>query len=150
MKSIDNAFSYKLFESQLISFLKMTLFTSDYKNLACFEGTSIPEKYRDLVDMSYNGVIKLKSIETVGDVVKLNVQVPMRNTYYNKKIKIKDEKIDTPVKPSAEKLTNTGKILFDFSVMLVLCLSMLFSISIAQPRFYGFFMPYFRFKSFLW
>ena len=39
---------------------------------------------------------------------------------------------------------------FDFSVMLVLCLSMLFAISIAQPRFYGFFMPYFRFKSFLW
>lgn len=41
-------------------------------------------------------------------------------------------------------------IFFDFSVMLVLCLFMLFAISIAQPRFYGFFMPYFRFKSFLW
>ena len=39
---------------------------------------------------------------------------------------------------------------FWLSVMLVLCLFMLFSISIAQPRFYGFFMPYFRFKSFLW
>ena len=41
-------------------------------------------------------------------------------------------------------------IFFDFSVVLVLCLSMLFAIIIAQPRFYGFFMPYFRFKSFLW
>ena len=38
---------------------------------------------------------------------------------------------------------------FYFSVVLVLCLSMLFAIIIAQPRFYGLFMPYFRFKSFL-
>lgn len=118
MKSIDNAFSYKLFESQLISFLKMTLFTSDYKNLACFEGTSIPEKYRDLVDMSYNGVIKLKSIETVGDVVKLNVQVPMRNTYYNKKIKIKDEKINLQIARKITTHTNSG-----FSIKRVACKS---------------------------
>ncbi|MDD7333492.1 MAG: hypothetical protein PUG70_03770 [Lachnospiraceae bacterium] len=55
MKAIDRTFSYKLFEGQLISFLKMILFTDDVKNLVCFEGTSVPEKYRDLVDIGYQG-----------------------------------------------------------------------------------------------
>lgn len=94
IKAIDRTFSYKLFEGQLISFLKMTLFTNDVKNLACFEGTHVPEKYSDLVDMGYQGAVTLKDIETTGDVVKLNMSVLLCNTYFvNNKIKVKREKI---------------------------------------------------------
>lgn len=50
LKSLDSTFSYKLFEGQLIHFLKMTLFSDDTRNLACFEGTYVPEKYKDLID----------------------------------------------------------------------------------------------------
>lgn len=94
IKAIDRTFSYKLFEGQLISFLKMTLFSDDVKNLACFEGTHVPGKYSDLVDMGYQGAVALKEIETTEDVVKLNMSVLLRNTYFvNNKIKVKREKI---------------------------------------------------------
>ena len=71
LKSLDSTFSYKLFEGQLISFLKMTLFSDDTRNLACFEGTYVPEKYKDLIDMNYHGTVALKSMETTGNIVKL-------------------------------------------------------------------------------
>lgn len=94
IKAIDRTFSYKLFEGQLISFLKMTLFSDDVKNLACFEGTHVPEKYSDLIDMGYQGAVALKEIETVEGVVKLNMSVLLRNTYFvNNKMKVKREKI---------------------------------------------------------
>ena len=69
-------------------------------------------------EYQYKTKLKLKSIETVGDVVKLNVQVPMRNTYYNKKIKIKDEKINLQIARKITTHTNAG-----FSIKRVACKS---------------------------
>ncbi len=98
IKPIDRTFSYKLFESQLISFLKIILFSNDVKNLACFQGTHIHEKFKDLVDMGYQGGVILKDIETTGDEIRLNINVLLRNTYYIKnKIKVKDEKVKVQV-----------------------------------------------------
>ena len=62
LKSLDSTFSYKLFEGQLISFLKMTLFSDDTSNFACFEGAHVPERYKDLIDMNYHGTVALKTI----------------------------------------------------------------------------------------
>lgn len=117
IKAIDRTFSYKLFEGQLISFLKMTLFSDDVKNLACFEGTHIPEKYNDLIDMGYQGAVTLKDIETTGDVVKLNMNVLLRNTYFvNNKIKVKDEKIVLQVAKKVSAPTYAG-----FSIKKIEC-----------------------------
>ncbi|MGN0279255.1 MAG: hypothetical protein ACI4C4_07860 [Lachnospiraceae bacterium] len=109
MKALDRTFSYKLFEGQLISFLKMTLFTDDPKNLVCFEGTYIPEEYRNLIDMSYHGTVAIKNIETTGDVVKLNMSVFLRNTYcVNNNIKVKDEEIKLQVAKNVSTPTYAG------------------------------------------
>ena len=117
IKAIDRTFSYKLFEGQLISFLKMILFSDDVKNLACFEGTQIPEKFSDLVDMGYQGAVILKDIETTEDVVKLNMNVLLRNTYFvNNKIKVKDEKIMLQVAKKVSAPTYAG-----FSVKKIEC-----------------------------
>lgn len=117
IQAFDSAFSYKLFEGQLLSFLKMALFTEEPGNLACFEGTSIPERYRDLVDMSYHGTIALKGIETDGDTVKMNLGVFLRDTYYvNNHIKIKDEEIRLQVARKRSARTDAG-----FSIKKVEC-----------------------------
>ena len=117
MQAFDSAFSYKLFEGQLLSFLKMALFTEEPGNLACFEGTSIPERYRDLVDMSYHGTIALKGIETDDDTVKMNLGVFLRDTYYtNNHIKIKDEEIRLQVARKRSARTDAG-----FSIKKVEC-----------------------------
>lgn len=117
IKAIDRTFSYKLFEGQLISFLKMILFSDDVKNLACFEGTHVPEKYSDLVDMGYQGAVTLKDIETTEDVVKLNMNVLLRNTYFvNNKIKVKDEKIMLQVAKKVSTPTYAG-----FSIKKIEC-----------------------------
>ncbi|MDD6638901.1 MAG: hypothetical protein PUE81_09000 [Lachnospiraceae bacterium] len=109
MKAIDRTFSYKLFEGQLISFLKMILFTDDVKNLVCFEGTGVPEKYRDLVDIGYQGAVTLKDIEMTEDVVKLNMSVLLCNTYFvNNKIKVKKEEIMLQVAQKASVPTDAG------------------------------------------
>lgn len=109
LKSLDSTFSYKLFEGQLISFLKMTLFSDDTRNLACFEGTYVPEKYKDLIDMNYHGTVALKSMETTGNIVKLNMKVFLRNTYcINNKIKIKDEEIPIQVAKNISTPTKAG------------------------------------------
>ena len=119
MRVFDKTFSFKLFEGQLISFLKMTLFTEDPGNLACFEGTHIPERYRDLIDMSYHGTLSLKGIETVGDVVRMNIGVFLRNTYcVNNRISDKDEEITLWVEKKATAPTDAG-----FSIKKVACKS---------------------------
>ena len=117
IKAIDRTFSYKLFEGQLISFLKMTLFTDDVKNLACFEGTHVPDKYRDLMDMDYQGAVRLNDIETTEDVVKLNMSVLLLNTYFvNNKIKVKREKIMLQVAKKVSAPNDAG-----FSIKKVEC-----------------------------
>ena len=109
LKSLDSTFSYKLFEGQLISFLKMTLFSEDTSNLACFEGDYVPEKYKDLIDMNYHGTVALKTMETTGNIVKLNMKVFLRNTYcINNKIKIKDEEIPIQVAKNISTPTKAG------------------------------------------
>ena len=87
----------------------MTLFSDDTRNLACFEGTYVPEKYKDLIDMNYHGTVALKSMETTGNIVKLNMKVFLRNTYcINNKIKIKDEEIPIQVAKNISTPTKAG------------------------------------------
>ena len=81
----------------------------DTRNLACFEGTYVPEKYKDLIDMNYHGTVALKSMETTGNIVKLNMKVFLRNTYcINNKIKIKDEEIPIQVAKNISTPTKAG------------------------------------------
>lgn len=117
MKQVDPNFSYKIFEGQLVSYLQMVLFSNDISNLSCFEGGSVPEKYKDLIDISYHGTVSLKQIETPGDLIRLNMTIFARNTYFiNDKIKVKDEQIPVQV---TKKVYVPSKI--GFSVRTVTC-----------------------------
>lgn len=117
--AVDSSFSYKLFEGQLISFLKMILFSKDVKNLACYEGTHIPEKYRNIIDISYRGALSLKDITITDDAINLKMSVPLRNTYFeDNKIRVKNEKIVIQVAKKRSALSNAG-----FSIKKVECRS---------------------------
>ena len=114
----DRFFSYKLFEGQIFSFLKMALFSENVDNLACFEGSSIPEKYKNLIDMDYSGSISLKKIELVGDEIRLTLGLNLINTYYVRRVKYKREQVKLQVAKKINAVEMPG-----FSIKKVECRS---------------------------
>lgn len=73
----DPSFSYDFFTNQLVSALKMILFSDDRRNLVLYEGTELHPEFDGIVDASFGGVINLKNYQARDGYCTLNLDVHM-------------------------------------------------------------------------
>lgn len=93
MSRFDPKFSYQYFVGKAIALMKIMIFSSDYSNLAIYEGKETQNKYKDIVDVQFNGAMRLNGYRQSGPYVYLDVTVYTINTYFVKnKIQEKKEK----------------------------------------------------------
>ena len=93
MSKFDPKFSYQYFVGKAIALMKIMIFSSDYSNLAIYEGKGTQNKYKDIVDVQFNGAMRLNGYRQSGPYVYLDVTVYTINTYFVKnKIQEKKEK----------------------------------------------------------
>lgn len=71
----DGQFSYGYFESQVLSLLKMILFSEDLTNLAVYDGPPVGDRFRNIVDVACRGGIGLWRNQVEGDYCRLGVNV---------------------------------------------------------------------------
>lgn len=75
MRQIDPNFSYEYFVGKMLALMKMMIFSDDYANLAVYDGQPMQNKYTDILDMHYRGVIKLNSFKINGNYCYVDITV---------------------------------------------------------------------------
>lgn len=113
----DPAFSYEYFEGKALALARIIMFSSDLTNCVQYSGSGLNEAFREIIHINYRGGMKFCSIERKGDVLEVNLQLYLTNTYDNgKKIREKDEVIHIILQHNAE-----FKVVPDFSIKKVEC-----------------------------
>ena len=93
MSRFDPDFSYQYFVGKAIALMKIMIFSSDYSNLAIYEGKATQNKYKDIVDVQFNGAMRLNGYRQSGPYVYFDVTIYTISTYcVNNQIKEKNEK----------------------------------------------------------
>lgn len=67
MKQIDSNFSYEYFVGKMFALIKMMIFSDDYENLAIYEGQPMQNKFKNVIDIDFSGVIRLNSFNVIGN-----------------------------------------------------------------------------------
>lgn len=75
MKQIDNNFSYEYFVGKIISLMKMMIFSDDYSNLAVYEGRPAENRFNDIIDVDFTGVIRLNSFNINGNYCYVDMNI---------------------------------------------------------------------------
>lgn len=93
MSRFDPNFSYQYFVSKAIALMKIMIFSSDYSNLAIYEGKETQNKFKDIVDVQFNSAMRLNSCKQSGPYVYLDVTIYTISTYFiNNRISERNEK----------------------------------------------------------
>lgn len=77
----DPRFSYEYFVSQVLSLLKMILFSENLSNVAAYEGRSVDASFGDIIDSAYRGAIGVRHFHMEGPYACLEAEIFMRDTY---------------------------------------------------------------------
>lgn len=119
VSKFDPAFSYEYFEGKALSLARIIIFSSDVGNCVQYSGNGSNEEFREIININYRGGMNFVSLEQKGNVLEVNLQLYLTNTYDNgRKIKEKDEVIHMILHHNAE-----FKVAPDFSITKVECSS---------------------------
>ena len=92
MLQFDPNFSFEYFIGKIIAMARIMIFCSDYSNLAIYEGPAMENQNKDIVDVQYNGAVKLNSYSVKGAYCYLDIVVYTTDTYcVGKSIRKKNE-----------------------------------------------------------
>lgn len=119
MRRIDPDFSYEYFVGKVIALMKMMIFCDDYANLAVYDGQPMQNKYTDVLDVHYRGVIRLNSFWVDGAYCYVDITV--YTTTFSEKggsVRKKDEKFRMAVCKNVHAIADAG-----FSMKKVSCKS---------------------------
>lgn len=115
MRSYDPGFSFESFEGRVVSLLRATAFTEDRKSLTICEDDRyiFPET---LADMQYRGVMYIRKQFLKGNVIHVDADVYMTDTYAGRIVREKDEKFRLSLEKEADAIDDPG-----FSALKVSC-----------------------------
>lgn len=107
LRKLDPAFSYDYFEGKALSLLRMIVFAEQPTECAQYIGSRLAPQLADIVDLEYRGGLGVKKIVQNEKYLEVVLAIFVKNTYYNRKIKQKNEtiiihmrhSIDFPVAP---------------------------------------------------
>lgn len=117
VSEFDPAFSYEYFEGKALSLARIIILTSDLANCVQYSGNETNKEFREIININYQGGMKIGSIERKGNILEAKLQLYLTNTYDNgKKMKEKDEVIYLILHHNAEFKVNP-----DFSIKKVEC-----------------------------
>lgn len=71
LKKYDSSFSYDKFEGQLISLIRMIVFSDHPETLTCYHGTTTDPRFSDILEMTYTNGTVLKNIKRDGNRILL-------------------------------------------------------------------------------
>ncbi len=92
MLQYDPNFSYEYFIGKAIAMTKIMVFSSDYKNLAIYEGPAMENTNKDIIDIQFNHAVGLNNCYIKGAYCYLDISVYTTNTYFvNNRVKVKNE-----------------------------------------------------------
>lgn len=119
MLRYDPNFSYEYFIGRIIAMTRIMIFCSDYTNLAIYEGKPTTNKYTDIIDVQFNGAVKLNNCLVQGPYCTLDVTVYTTNIHCKgESIKKKNEKFRMVLCKNIVNATD-----YNFSVKKVQCKS---------------------------
>lgn len=75
MRKIDPDFSYEFFIGKVINLMKLMIFSDDYTNLAIYDGKPMQNKFKDIVDVRYNGTVRYNSFKSDGNYCYVDITV---------------------------------------------------------------------------
>lgn len=117
MLRYDKNFSFDKFEGQLISLLRMAVFSEEPEKLACYRAGTREPLFSDIVEMTYTNGLCLNGIRMEGNVMHMSLRTWWVNDYeQNGKIKKSGDCIDVTFKKNMAKQEAPG-----FSITSVSC-----------------------------
>lgn len=117
MKQYDPNFSYEYFIGKVIAITRIMVFSSDYSNLAIYEGKPLINSYKGIIDVQFDGAVKLNDYRVEGPYCTLDLIVHTTNTYCKgNRIKKKHEKFRMILSRNILNATD-----YNFSVKKVQC-----------------------------
>ena len=69
MKRVNPEFSFEYFTSKAISLIKTAIYSKDEKELLFYNGESLDEKMKNIIDLNYGGALGLKSFKEEDGIV---------------------------------------------------------------------------------
>lgn len=118
MKPYDPDFSYEAFEGRVISLLRTIVFSNQRNTLSIYESNNDLSGFDDVVDMQYRGAVYIKKCERIADLLRVEGIAYLTDTYIDRRVHEKDEKIRFVLQKEAEGHADPG-----FSIHRVNCLS---------------------------
>ena len=117
VKQYDPSFLYEKFEGQVVSLIKMAVFTEDPDNLASYQPTVRNPQFDRIVDMIYGGVMILREAHMSGNMLFMTIRTWWCNyAYENGKIKKRGDLIDVTIMRNVANMQAPG-----FSISAVGC-----------------------------
>lgn len=117
MLRYDPNFSYEYFIGKIIAMTRIMIFSSDYSNLAIYEGKPTTNTNTDIIDVQYNGAVRLNNYSVQGPYCTLDVTVYTTNIHCKgKRIKKKNGKFRMVLCKNIMNATD-----YNFSVKKVQC-----------------------------
>ncbi|MBQ3295068.1 MAG: hypothetical protein IJH00_01090 [Erysipelotrichaceae bacterium] len=118
MKKYDPDFSYEAFEGRIISLIRTIVFSDDRDTLSIYEGDNELSGFDDVVDMQYRGAVYIKRFEKIDDLLRVEGTAYLTDTYIDRRVHEKDEKIRFILQKEADGQNDPG-----FSIHRVNCSS---------------------------
>lgn len=117
VKQYDSSFLYEKFEGQVVSLIKMAVFTEDPDNLASYQPTVRDPQFDRIVDMIYGGVMILQEAHMSGNMLFMTIRTWWCNyAYENGKIEKRGDLIDVTIMRNVANMQAPG-----FSILAVGC-----------------------------
>ena len=119
MMKFDPNFSYEYFIGKIIAMTRIMIFCSDYSNLALYEGKPITNTNTDIIDVQFNGAVRLNHCSVQGPYCTLDVTVYTTNIHCKgNQIKKKNEQFRMVLCKNIMNATD-----YNFSIKKVQCKS---------------------------
>lgn len=81
MMQYDPNFSYEYFIGKIIAMARIMIFSTDYSNLAIYEGPPTTNQNTDIIDVQFNGAVKLNGYSVQDPYCTLDVTVYTTNIH---------------------------------------------------------------------
>ena len=108
MKKYDPDFSYEAFEGRIISLIRTIVFSDDRDTLSIYEGDNELSGFDDVVDMQYRGAVYIKRFEKIDDLLRVEGTAYLTDTYIDRRVHEKDEKIRFILQKEADGQNDPG------------------------------------------
>lgn len=86
MLRYDPNFSYEKFESQMISLVRMAVFSNDPSTLSSYRGGTLDERFKDIIEMTYTSGMTLRNLSVENNQLHMTLRTWWIN--YSEKMEI--------------------------------------------------------------